>query len=504
MKRRIAIGALAFVFAVPFNASAKPDATCSSTTITSAIAGVAKDAKGNAVAGLTVELFPTNDNRPIADRATTDVFGRYRICVGSSGAAGHNTYDVHIRDLRTPSLFAGANQPYTTYTNLGDADFTPESGLPMLYTTNLTITPNQISTATGAVSVSWVVRSKAPATTSMKLTLDHITGGAFTMAPPVAENGGPAAGGWNRWTFTDSFPQGSTEKLYFASVGGFDGAARTTQTDRQPYVIDNQAPLFGLASSSTAECGPGYGANAFSPASPPGTTNPQPIVSLGVCDRHSNGARSGLDPFSLTGKICATEALTGCTAIDPVLSTTTIVWWPRTPLALGDYYFGFRISDLAGNAVANPLGYKLTVTDRGGQTPVFSSVSPSNIGSGSTLGVVVGSSLTSPNSLPSVGFRLSDADGQLDIVPGSLRVRVYYMDESRMVYDYDPALAPNDYNAVTGKGGAMFDLSQGIFRATGYTLSLKTPGRYIATASVTDHGTNSASMTWQWVLAAAV
>jgi hypothetical protein len=503
--RRPVLAVLAFAIAIPGIATAKVDPVCSQTTMTSAIEGTVKDAKNNPIAGLKVELFRTNSSAPLADKADTSASGFYRICAGSAGGAGHDTYDVHVRDLRPDPLFAGMAQPYTTLLHPDDdLDFTPASGTPALYMSSLTITPDEISTDAGAVDVKWVVRSKAPASTTFKLTLGHTGNGVVNMGTPTAEGGGPAGGGWNRWTVTRTFAQDTTEALWWASAQGFDGSTAITQFDREPYTIDNHGPLFGYADSSTAKCGPGVVANGFSPGSP-GTTNPQPVVSLGVCDKYSNGAKSGLDPFSLSGKICTDAALsTGCTSIDPVLNTTTIFWFPRTPMALGNYYFGFTIYDFAGNRTTTPSGFKLTITDRGGQTPAITAVAPGNLGSGATGGIIIGSSLTSPNSLPSVGFRVTDADGQLDLVPGTLRVRVYYPDERSLVYDYDPSKSANEWDPVTHKGGAFFDLSQGVFRATGYSLAGKPPGRYVATASITDHGGNTATMTWQWILAAAV
>ncbi len=504
--RRPALALLALALAFPTTASAKVDTNCSQTTWTSAITGTVKDAKNNPVAGVSVELFRANSAATLADKATTNAQGFYRICAGSAGGAGHDTYDVHVRDLRPSPQFAGMNQPYTTLAHLeSDLDFTPATGYPALYTTYLTITPDEISTAAGSVVVKYIARSKAPSTTSMKLTLGHQGNAVFDMGAPVAEGGGPDSGGWNAWTVTRTFPQGSTQALWWATLQGYSGTTIVTQLDRIPYTIDNEGPLFGPADSSTAKCGPGFVANGFSPGSPPGTTNPQPIVTLGVCDKHSNGAKSGLDPFSLNGKMCTDPNLTaGCTAIDPVLNTTTIIWFPRSPLALGNYYFGFTISDFAGNTTTTPQSFRLTITDRGGQTPTITSVAPGNLGSGATGGVIVGSSLTSPNSLPHVGFRITDADGQLDLVPGSLKVRVYYPDERTLRYDYDPTKGQNEFDPVTQKGGAFFDLSAGVFRATGFSLAGQPPGRYVATASMTDHGGNTATMTWQWILVAAL
>ena len=501
MNRRVLAGLTIAALSLPVAAHAKIDLSCSLPTSTTAIAGRVENAQGQPQAGMTIELFPSNDPRAIPDRDVTGVDGRYLICVGTESGTTHDTYDVHVRDLNPAPLYGTVNQPYTTWSNLtGDADFTPASGLPLRYLTNLTITPAEISTASGPRTVEWLIRSKAPSNTTMRLRLDHLNT-EVTVPFVGTENGGPSNGGWNRWTYSASFIMNATERLYWATARGYSGATLITETDRRPYTIDNTPPLFGEA--TTQQCGPGVHANPISPASPPGTTNPRPIVVHGVCDFHSHGARSGLDPFSLSGELCTDAGMTACTPIDPVLSTNSIVWWPNADLPLGDYFLRWRIADKAGNVVTNPIGYLLRVTDRGGQRPIMSGAQPGEVGSGNSLGIVVGSSLTSPNSYPYVGFRVTDADGQTDLVPGSLQVRVYSPDERSLVYQYDPTMPSDMYDPITKRGGANFDLSTGIFRASGFPLQGKPPGRYIATASISDHGGNGATMTWHWILLAA-
>lgn len=505
MKRGIALGIVVALAISPLSASASVSLDCSATTMTSAIEGTVQDALGQPLAGMAVELYTTNSVHPQPDRATTGTDGRYRICVGQVSGTGHNTYDVHVRDATPRPLYAGANQPYTTFTNVaGRADFTPASKIPLRYMLSLEISPAAISTASGPRTVTWTIRSKAPATTPMRLTLGH-SSTEVTVPWTAEEGGGPDDGGWNLWRHAEPFGSNSNEALWWASARGFSGTTQVTEMDRQPYVIDNTAPLFGLAGSGPGQCGPGVYANALSPASPPGTTNPQPIVVHGACDHWSNGARSGLDAFSLSGVLCRNAQLSvGCTPIDPVLNVNNIIWWPRAPLALGDYYLGWTLADLAGNVSTTPQGYLLRITSSGGQKPAISGLTPANLGSGNTLGIVVGSSLTTPTSYPTIGFKATDADGQLDLVPGSLRVRVFYPDESTLVYDYDPAMQPNAYDPVTRRGGGSFDLSTGAFRATGYPLQGKQPGRYLASASITDHGGNTATQTWHWLLLGAL
>lgn len=510
MLRKSATFAVALVLTVPAFAVAKIDLGCSSTTATSAIGGKVENAEGKALPGLRVELSQTNRNVPTNDSATTDDEGRYRICAGEASGAGHDTYDVRVIDLAAGGpVYATANQSYTTYANLSDADFTRESGHPMLFMANLKVSPANISTSNGPVEVTWTARSKAPADTVMLLSLGHAGGTPVPMASDGVEGGRPSDGGWNRWKRTEVIPKNSTENLFWSALSGKRNGVAITQADRQPYVVDNSPPLFGPATGTVSECGPGVYANPFSPASPPGTTNPMPIVTHGVCDQYSGGARSGLDPFSLQGRICPEpQASAECTEIHPVLDTQRIVWYPSAPMDPGTYYFHWRIADYAGNVSESPVGSPLRIctesAPRCGQIPFFTAVQPGTLGSGNTAGLIVGSSVTSPSSYPYIGFRVLDADGQRDLAPGSLRVRVTYGDDHTFVYDYDPSKGSNEYDPVSKKGGARFDLAGGVFRADGYPLQGKPPGRYVATASITDAGGNNATMTWHWVLVGAL
>lgn len=503
---------LAAALAVALPANAKVDPTCPTMSSTSAIAGTVEDALGRPVAGMTVEATVAGSSPSSQPAVTTDAAGRYRICAGTETSAGHNFYDVHVRDLTRARLFATVNQPYSTYTNLGDADFTPESDLPLLYATSLQIAPNEISTATGETPVTWLVRSKAPAGTVMMLRLGHVEDAEVAMSYAGAEEAPPEDGGWNRWTHEATFPAGSAEHLWWASARGLDPEARTvlTQVDRQPYTIDNTPPLFGP--QGAVVCGPGVTASQFSPGEP-GTTNPQPIVTHGACDPHREGSRSGLDPFSLRGSLCTDPyEPSACRDIHPVLNTFTITWIPTEPLARGDHWFRWRIADFAGNASeSGPV--KLSVMATGGQAPRITGLAPANLGSGNNLGIVIGSSLTTPTAYPVIGFRATDADGPYDIVPGSLRVRIFYLGEQTvyaqgtpvggLVWEYDVFRDPGSYDPVSKRGGAAFDLSSGSFRATSFPLQGKPPGRYIATASVNDYGGNSDAVTWHWLLAGA-
>lgn len=483
-------------------AAAKIDARCPNATATSAIAGYVEDASGTPVAGVMVEVYQTNRDVPTGDRAYTGTDGRYLICAGAPNGARHDAFDVHVIDNRPVPLYARIAQPYTTYMNLGDADFSRASGLPLRFIANVTVTPSAFNASTAAVSVTFLARSKAPTTTQMQLTADHLPNQLITMSPTTPEAGGPTAGGWNRWTYTSPVARSTAEARYWAGVRGYGGFVQVTQHDRQPYVNDIQTPMFGPASSSAAQCGPGVTADPFLPTT---TTSRRPIVVHDVCDAYSSGNRSGIDPYSLKGTMCRNLAMTlNCETIYPALATLSIIWYPETTLALGDYYFDWEIADMAGNVENSPQTYKMSIVESGGQHPLFTGVFPGNFGSGSTGGVIVGSSTTSPSSFPYIGFRVTDADGQDDLAPGALSVRVYYQADSALIYEYDITKAPNAYDPLSKKGGASFDLSTGMFKAEGYSLQGKPPGRYIATASISDRAGNSASITWHWVLLAAV
>lgn len=504
MRRSVLFGATLLTL-LPTVAEATIDLRCSNTTFTSAVNGLVQDATGAPVAGLTVETSQTNRQLRLDGPATTDGGGAYLICAGNDSGPRHGTFDVHVRDLRQFPMYAGTSQPYTTMTSpASGADFTPTSGHPVQYLLSLEITPDAVNPST-APTMTWIIRSKAPPTTTMTLDRSHL--GSSTIVPFTGtEAGGPAAGGWNVWsTGAVAIPTGSADGLHHASARGSIGATQVTVEDTEFYVFDSVAPLLGSALPKTEQCGAGVVADPMLPQSPPGTTNRRPIVQIGVCDLWNDGARSGIDPYGVTGRICLDPDLTtGCDPIKPVLSTKTLVWFPDTPLALGTYYLQWVFRDKAGNATANPTGYPLSIVDRGGQTPVIVAPFPGDFQSGNTGGVIIGSSATSPNSYPYVGFRVLDADGQQDLLPGTLRVRVYYLDDRQLVYDYDELLAPNAYDAVTKAGGASFDLSSGLFRATGFPLQGKPPGRYSTTASIVDRGGNFSTLTWHWILAAAV
>jgi len=233
-------------------------------------------------------------------------------------------------------------------------------------------------------------------------------------------------------------------------------------------------------------------------------------VTHGVCDPYGQGSRAGLDPFTLTGEMCSSQYEDAeCTDIHPVLNTFTIVWLPSDRLALGEYWLRWRIADFAGN-VKESQPQRLAIIERGGLPPRITGLQPANLGGGHMYGIVVGSGATTPTAYPIVGFRATDDDGPYDIVPGSLRVRIYYMGEQTvyagdtpvggLIWEYDPSKGKTEYDAVTKKGGAAFDLSSGGFRAESFSLQGKPPGRYIATASINDYGGNSTSVTWHWAL----
>lgn len=480
------------------------DLRCSNTTFTSAVNGVVENATGTRIPGLTVELHQTNRQLPFDDPSTTNGNGEYLICVGDDMGPRHGTYDVHVRDLRSFPLYAGASQPYSTYMDpMTGADFTKSNGRAVRYMLSLEIIRDAVNPSTSPL-VTWRIKSKAPSTTVMTLDRSHL--GTSVTAPFVGVvAGGPSAGGWNLWEVSATISPGTKDGLHTASARGFEGLTLVTEEDTEFYVFDSVPPLLGSALPQTSQCGASVVADPMSPLTPPGTTNQRPIVSIGACDLWNDGARSGLDPFSLSGKVCQNPDLTvGCFPIKPILSTRTLIWFPDNPLPHGTYWIQWIIKDNAGNQSLNQTGYPLSIVESGGQTPVITAPFPGDLGSGNAQGVIIGSSITSPNSYPYVGFRVLDADGQQDLLPGTLKVRVYYMDDEQLVYSYDPTKPPDVYDPVTKKGGASWDLSTGLFRASGFPLQGKPPGRYSATASVMDRGGNFSTLTWNWLLAAAV
>lgn len=498
---------VAAIALLPLTAKAAVDLRCSGTTFTSAVNGIVEDPLGVPLSGLTVELYTTNRELPFGQPTTTDDSGAYLLCAGDDTGARHGTFDVHVVDRSNFPRYAGASQAYTTTTSphVG-ADFTSESGSPIRYMLGLEISPDAVNTRDATRTITYTIRSKAPASTVMTLSLTH-TNTTVTVPFTGTEGGGPSLGGWNRWVQIETVVQGTRDRLHWASARGYQGATRITEEDTEFYVFDSVAPLLGTALPTSQQCGAGVVANGMSPQSPPGTTNKRPIVTLGVCDMYNDGAKSGIDPFTTGGEICLDASLTtGCQPITPILDTLRLVWFPTSPLTVGQtYYLRFRISDRAGNVTTNPSGYPLAIVANGGQVPTFTALSPGDLGAGqATAGVVVGSSLTTPTSYPTIGFRVLDADGQTDLLPGTLSVRVWYLDDRTLVYKYDPTVAPNAYDPVSKLGGATWDLSSGLFRATGYPLQGKPPGRYSATASVMDRGGNFNTISWQWVLIGAV
>ncbi|MFN2614878.1 MAG: hypothetical protein ABR552_08715 [Actinomycetota bacterium] len=532
MRRKVALATLVTLFCIPVSASAKIDPTsCPKTpgrypSATSVIHGIVENAEGMKLGGLKVELYSTYSSDPKESTTTSTapaLLGQYTICAGDSSGTYYDTFDVHAGDPSLHPLYATAAQPYSTYINpASDADFTPASGHPLLYMTSLTVSPNAISNAIapspGNVTVAFTIRSKAPADTAFSLTLTHPVLAPYhgtvnrviaVSGVPTIVDGGPAAGGWNQWTYSELVYKGTDERTFWAKVQGFRSGVEVTQRDEQPYVVDDTPIVFGKA--DTTVCGNGNNANGLSPVSPPGTTNHQPIVTQEVCDPKSvsDATFSGPDPVSLKGWLCtsALADVSTCTTITPFLNARVIVWESPTVLTTADRWIVFQIADAAGNVTRSPHEL-LSIVDRGGQPPTFTALSPGNLGQGSTGGVVVGSSLTTPSSIPVIGFRVRDADGQTDLQPGTLDVRVYYADNNgslpTLVYRYDISMDKDAYDAVTHAGGGDFDLSSGLFKASGYALQEKPPGRYVVTASVTDHGGNNASVTWHFFLLLAV
>jgi hypothetical protein len=338
---RLILASLAFALLIPQTAIAAIDLRCSGTTFTSAVNGVVEDASGNRLAGMTVELYTTNRQLPLGEPATTNANGEYLICAGDDTGARHGTYDVHVVDRTNFPRYSGTSQAYTTYLSpTTGADFTPASGSPVRYMLGLSISPDAVNTKIATQTVTYTIRSKAPTDTRMTLSLTHTGQTVDVPYTGLVEAGGAAVGGWNLWRHTETITQGTNDRLHWASARGWQGMTIVTEEDTEFYVFDSVPPMLGTALPTTQQCGAGVVANGMSPQSPPGTTNRQPIVTLGVCDMYNDGARSGLDPFKLWGEICLDAGMTlGCQPIDPILDTLRIVWFPKTPLTVGQTYY---------------------------------------------------------------------------------------------------------------------------------------------------------------------
>ncbi|MGH2829902.1 MAG: hypothetical protein ACRDJM_05415 [Actinomycetota bacterium] len=498
MRTRLAVGLVA-ALALPAAAGATVDAACG-TNVTSAVVGTIRNVKGDALSQIHVQLRQANKSDPVIAQTFTDAAGNYRLCVG------HDTYDVRAFD-DLGGVYATANRQATTFTEiLTRTDFTLE------YKLNLSITPQAVSIPNPGNStlVSWIIRSKAPCAlpnpcTDMQLTLEHVPGVTLHPAFLTTEAGGPSAGGWNVWRQQMSLANPLPERAYFATASGralnnSGQTVRTTEFAHDPYLVDNRAPVFGPLSTPGTDCG---GSQIAGPFSPSVTTNPSAQINVGVCDPYSNGGRSSLDPYSVDVDVFDVF-------MNPIsgggfaLNQLSIMYLPGSPFAPGTYRFRYTIRDNAGNQSTSGL-YTLQVTTSGGSVPAISGVQPGNLGENPpAMGIVAGSNLTTPSSRPVVAFQARDADGQLDLSAGSLRVRIYGPDGHTLVYDYDPSSAPCDPNAPSCPANSgFFNQGTGRFDASGFSLVGKPPGLYVATASITDHGGNATTRTWRWVLLAA-
>jgi hypothetical protein len=472
------------MFAVPVASTATIDPNCNSSAA-SAVSGVVRNVRGDRLQGVLVELRqPNKGDASIVAQAQTAADGTYRMC------AAPDTYDVRAH-TGTAGTYAAQNKPASTLSDVDALDFVME------YKLNLTISPQAVRVPL-VQNVAWTIRSKAPCgvvCTQIRMTLDHL-GASFNASPAGAEAGGPSAGGWNLWRFEGQIGN-KPQALYWATVEGLGPNAtgqtvRITELARDPYVVDTEAPLFGPQGGAFADCDGGHRAGAFSPAQ---TTNPRAIITVGVCDPASAGGRSGLDPFTVEVDLCDAFG-SSCSPATGILSTWTIVYLPSTPMPLGTYKLRYRIRDYAGNQTTSGF-YTLQVTSAGGSIPQISGVQPGNLGEGQNLGVVIGGGQTTPTSRAVVAFLAKDPDGQFDLVPGSLRVRIYSADQSVLLYDYDPRLSCGSTPAPSNCG--TFDLSNGRFEATGFSLIGVPPGLYIATASIADHGGNATTRAWRWL-----
>ncbi|MHB8510659.1 MAG: carboxypeptidase-like regulatory domain-containing protein [Actinomycetota bacterium] len=470
-------------------AQAAIDPTCG-VQAASAVTGTIRDSLGSPLAGITVELRQSNSATVVASTSSGSN-GSYALCVNP------DTYDVRATD-NARSLFATADKSVTTFTEpQASIDFA------LQYKLNQTIDPQAISVpiASSSRNVSWIIRSKAPASTLIQLTLDHLGSSAINVAYTGTEFGGPLNGGWNLWTYSAVITHSLSEGSYWATVFGLDPSThdQITELGRDPYLVDNQPPRFGPQNPpAVTQCDGNPGASAFSPTQ---TTNPLALISLGVCDPYSNGGSSSLDPYSVSVQVWDPNN-NPVTSGSVFLNQLTIQYMPSVGFQLGTYTFRFSIADNAGNQATSGL-YYLTVANQGGAPPVISGPQPGNLGQGANEGIVVGSQFTTPSSLPVVAFLAKDADGQGDLAIGTLHVRIYGPDGATLLYDYDPRQPCDPPTVSCGPNSGLFDPSDGRFQAYGFSLEGKPPGLYVASASIEDHGGNTGSLTWRWVLGAA-
>lgn len=477
---------------------------CSIETATSVVTGTVRNVKGDPVQNVLVEVRqPNKDGAVNADRRTrTNGAGIYILCVP------HDTYDVRASD-DLGGLYATANKQVSTFLDpSGSVDFA------LQYKLNLKTTPQSVSIPSpgNSVPTTWTVRSKAPCVsypsncTDIQLTLQHLGSGVLHMIYAGTELGGPGAGGWNVWTLQFTLANPLSEAAYEAEAKGFglNNAGFVTQLSElavEFYFVDNRKPVFGpsLETADPNTCNAGG-------LSPSTTTNPWALITVGVCDPKSNGGSSSLDPYTVQVEVWDPSNMP-VTGGGVTLNQLTVQYLPAAAMSLGTYTFRYTMKDGAGNQRVSSF-YTVIVTNSGGSVPTISGVQPANLGEGcppstGLCGIVVGSANTTPLSRPVVAFQARDADGQLDLSYGSLKVRIYGPDGKTLLYDYDASLPPCFTTASCPANSGFFNQGTGRFDASGFSLVAKPPGLYVATASITDRGGNATTRTWRWILVAA-
>ncbi|MCA1833423.1 MAG: hypothetical protein ABR548_05825 [Actinomycetota bacterium] len=513
---KIVLLPLAIALLLPVVASATIDTACSTTA---GMSGYVKDPLGVPLPNLRVAVSPTNSTVEDASTSTGSLptTGFYHLC-----AKNHGTLDVHVQDRNAKPLYADINQPYTTETNQGRADFTAQTGYPVLYKLSVTPSPVAVTTVTAPATITFTVKTKmpfaneAPISPTRSVTLKYVevlnpSGASIsvTMSPAGTTGGGPAGGGWNLWTGSVTFAKGYQDVAYYATAKGSDAGTTVTQSDTQPFFVDNKYPIFGSGPPlTTTSCNNGghsaiYG---FSPYYP--TTNQQPIASHGVCD---NGDFSGLDRYSPTLKVCPAQVEdSSCTTESVVLGSTAIVWVPQSPLSLGKHYLVWSIQDLAGNLSKSSWDLLEITTSCEAPAvcnkPKTYAPAPATFPTGDKAGIVQGCSACTPTSVPKIAFKIQDPDGMYDI--REIVLKIYYQDESQLVYVYDRNLLPTTQPTLTDKrgGGTLQPQSDGLsyqLIADGYPLVGKPSGRYIVSAAAYDNGGNASELTWEFILVTA-
>lgn len=430
-----------------------------------------------------IEIFAATSgatNKPVGSNQVISTYtnsaGFYSLCV--AGLNNGLSYEVQASDpLNVYESRAERFDVHTNLTSVQQIDLT----LPLKLF--VTLTPNAITNASPTTMIVKIKSTASPSVTTMHATFDPPIGDQIVpFVGPDSTPGSP----YNIWQKSVSIPTTLSETTIgnprWVSAYGVAGSnVLVTTMDRQPWVIDRTSP--GIGGNG---CGIGGTFRLFgSAANNPSTrsTNPQPTVYIGVCD-----GVAGVDLSSIQLTVDGTPRFV---TVSGTAAFFNVYFSPGTPLSLGDHTFVYNIKDLAGNTQASaPL--KITIVDFGGSKPVISAPTPGPTHPGFGIpGPAFGFGFA--NTYPQISCYITDADGQLDLVPGSLRVRLYYGDVEKAHYNPNEPLGGNAANPNTG----VWFQNTGLFNLK-YNFVGQLPGLYTVVAEISDHGANSTTYTWQF------